>query len=61
MAAEMKVTVSIRVRPAFESETQIPMAPQPDTRSEAAQVIETRVVPISTSSISPGLSVSLDH
>lgn len=61
MVVEVNVVVNVRLRSAFESEAQITMAPQPDSRDEGLQVVETRVVPISTSSIAPGLSLSLPH
>ena len=58
MTPEMNIIVNVQLRPALQSEVQVVLAPQSDDPDEA-RFVETRVVPISTSSISPGLSVIL--
>ena len=58
MAPEINVIVNVQLRPALESVVQVVLAPEPGDRDEVP-VLEMRVVPLSTSSIAPGLSVSL--
>ncbi|MBI2708578.1 MAG: hypothetical protein HYX34_02650 [Actinobacteria bacterium] len=53
-----QVEVNIRVLSAFEAETQVVLAPQ-QTERDDRPVVATRVIPTTTSCISPGLSVSV--
>lgn len=58
MKTTTTVTATVRVTSAFESVEVLPMSPAAEENGSPGQT-QTEVIPITTSSISPGLSLSI--